>query len=81
MKLISGSAHEELSQGIARFLGQELVDVKVTSFPDGETFVKINENIRGEDLFIIQPTFPPTTQNLMELLHILSSAFSSLVMF
>lgn len=74
MKLISGTAHEELSRGIARFLGQELVDVKVTSFPDGETFVKINQNIRGEDLFIIQPTCPPTNHNLMELLITVDAA-------
>ncbi|MBK1833434.1 ribose-phosphate diphosphokinase [Roseibacillus ishigakijimensis] len=74
MKLISGSAHEELSQGIARYLGQELVDVKVTCFPDGETFVKINENIRGEDLFIVQPTCPPTNHNLMELLITVDAA-------
>lgn len=74
MKLISGTAHDELSKGIARFLGQDLVDVTVTSFPDGETFVKINENIRGENLFIIQPTCPPTNHNLMELLITVDAA-------
>jgi ribose-phosphate pyrophosphokinase len=74
MKLISGTAHEELSKGIANFLGQQLVDVKVTSFPDGETFVKIDQNIRGEDLFIVQPTCPPTNHNLMELLITVDAA-------
>ena len=74
MKLISGTAHDELSKGIARFLGQDLVDVTVTAFPDGETFVKINENVRGENLFIIQPTCPPTNHNLMELLITVDAA-------
>jgi ribose-phosphate pyrophosphokinase len=46
----------------------------VSSFPDGETFVKINENIRGRDVFIIQPTCPPTNQNLMELLILVDAA-------
>ncbi|MEM9081294.1 MAG: ribose-phosphate pyrophosphokinase [Verrucomicrobiota bacterium] len=74
MKLISGSAHSELSRGIAGYLGQELVDVTVNAFPDGETFVKINQNIRGEDVFIIQPTSPPTNHNLMELLIMVDAA-------
>jgi ribose-phosphate pyrophosphokinase len=51
-----------------------LGDATVSSFPDGETRVKINENIRGRDIFIVQPTCPPTNQNLMELL-ILIDAF------
>ena len=49
-------------------------DATVSSFPDGETFVKINENIRGRDVFIIQPTCPPTNQNLMELLILVDAA-------
>ena len=44
------------------------------SFPDGETFVKINENVRGRDVFIVQPTSPPTNQNLMELLIMVDAA-------
>ncbi len=68
MKLISGTAHPVLAESIAQELETHLVDVTVTAFPDGETFVKINENIRGEDVFIIQPTCPPTNHNLMELL-------------
>jgi len=46
----------------------------VDSFPDGETFVKINENVRGRDVFIVQPTSPPTNQNLMELLIMVDAA-------
>ena len=45
-----------------------LVDVNVSAFPDGETYVKVNDNVRGEEVFIIQPTCPPTNHNLMEML-------------
>ncbi|MDP0490138.1 MAG: ribose-phosphate pyrophosphokinase [Verrucomicrobiota bacterium JB023] len=74
MKLISGTAHKQLSEGIADYIGEDLVDVTVTSFPDGETFVKINQNIRGQDVFLIQPTCPPTNHNLMELLIMVDAA-------
>ncbi len=63
-----------LAGEIASSLGVELADVNVTAFPDGETFVKINENIRGEDVYIIQPTCPPTNHNLMELMIIVDAA-------
>jgi len=74
MKLISGTAHRALSESIAQSLGQPLADVHVTAFPDGETFVKINENIRGADVFIIQPSCPPTNHNIMELLIMVDAA-------
>jgi ribose-phosphate pyrophosphokinase len=74
MKLISGTAHRALSERIASSLGIQLANVQVTSFPDGETFVKIDENIRGDDVFIIQPTCPPTNHNLMELLIMVDAA-------
>jgi len=74
MKLISGTAHRALAERIAESLGQPLADVYVTSFPDGETFVKINENIRGADVFIIQPSCPPTNHNIMELLIMVDAA-------
>src|SRR4029077_7030505 len=51
-----------------------LADATVTSFPDGESRVKINENIRGRDVFIVQPTCPPTNHNLMELLILIDAA-------
>ena len=60
MKLISGTAHPDLAKGIAAYLKTRLTDATVSAFPDGETYVKINENIRGQDVFIIQPTSPPT---------------------
>jgi ribose-phosphate pyrophosphokinase len=74
MKLFSGSAHQSLARDIATSLQCPLADVSVTAFPDGETFVKINENIRGEDVFIIQPTCPPTNHNLMELMIMVDAA-------
>jgi ribose-phosphate pyrophosphokinase len=74
MKIFSGSAHRELAQRICAYIGVPLGDATVSSFPDGETFVKINENIRGRDVFIVQPTCPPTNQNLMELLIMVDAA-------
>lgn len=74
MKIIAGNANVALAREICDYLGQPLCDATVTSFPDGETFVKINENIRGRDVFIVQPTCPPTNQNLMELLILIDAA-------
>ena len=68
MKLISGTAHPALAEAIATHLATTVADVSVSAFPDGETYAKINENVRGEDVFIIQPTCPPTNHNLMEML-------------
>lgn len=74
LRLFTGTAHPQLASDIAAYLGQELADATVTSFPDGETFVKINDNIRGQDVFIVQPTCPPTNQNIMELLIMVDAA-------
>ena len=74
MKIFSGSAHRELALRICQSVGAPLGDAVVSSFPDGETRVKINENIRGRDIFIVQPTCPPTNQNLMELLILIDAA-------
>ena len=68
MKIITGTAHPQLAQDIAKTLGMPLCETKVATFPDGESFVQIEESIRGEDVYIIQPTCPPTNHNLMELL-------------
>ena len=54
MKLLTGNAHPSLAQGIADQIGTSLADAKVTSFPDGETYVQIDENVRRQDVFIIQ---------------------------
>lgn len=74
MKIFSGNAHPQLAQSIAAHLDLPLADMKVEAFPDGETFVKINENIRGDDIYLIQPTCPPTNHNLMELLIMVDAA-------
>ncbi len=74
MKIISGSAHRVLAENIAQSLGTRLTDVTVTAFPDGESFVKINENIRGQDVYLIQPSCPPTNHNLMELCVMVDAA-------
>lgn len=74
MKIFTGNAHPVLASAICDYLGVALADASVSSFPDGETFVKINDNIRGRDVFMIQPTCPPTNQNLMELLILVDAA-------
>src|ERR1044072_217836 len=68
MKVFSGSANRELAQKICDNIGIPLGAATISSFPDGETYVKIEENIRGRDVSIIHPTFPPPNQHLMELL-------------
>src|ERR1700681_2265924 len=74
MKVFSGSANRELAQRICDGIGVPLGAATISSFPDGETYVKIEENIRGRDVFIIQPTCPPTNQHLMELLIMVDAA-------
>ena len=72
-KLISGTANRALGEEIARQLGVELCDVTLSRFQDGEIFVRINENVRGADVFIVQPTNPPA-ENIMELLLLVDAA-------
>ncbi|MGZ4962376.1 MAG: ribose-phosphate diphosphokinase [Limisphaerales bacterium] len=67
MKIFSGTSNLPLAKAIAESVGIELGKSQVTSFPDGETFVKIEENVRGEDVFVVQSTSPPTNHNLMEM--------------
>ena len=74
LKIFSGTAHPDLAKELAEYLKTPLTNVLVKQFPDGETFVKINENIRGRDVFIIQPTCPPTNHNIMELLIMVDAA-------
>ena len=74
LKIFSGTAHPTLAKEIADYLDRPLSDATVEQFPDGETFVRINENIRGRDIFIVQPTCPPTNHNIMELLIMVDAA-------
>ena len=68
MKLISCNANRPLSEAIADHLDCPLTDAEVKNFADNEIFVRINENVRGEDVFVIQSTSKPANDNLMELL-------------
>jgi ribose-phosphate pyrophosphokinase len=68
LKLFSGNANRPLAEEIAYHLRVPLADADVSRFSDGEVYVQINENVRGEDVFVIQPTCPPVNDNLMELL-------------
>ena len=68
LKVFSGTANPELAKKIADYLNIPLGQADITRFPDGEIFVKIKENIRGCDVYIIQPTCYPANDNLMELL-------------
>jgi ribose-phosphate pyrophosphokinase len=74
LKIFSGNSNRVLAEDICRSIGVPLGEATVTSFPDGETFVKIDENIRGHDVFIIQSTCPPTNHHLMELLIMIDAA-------
>ena len=67
MKVFSGSAHPQLAKDIASSLGISLGQARLRRFPDGECSFQIDENIRGADVFIVQPTSSPADQHLMEL--------------
>jgi ribose-phosphate pyrophosphokinase len=73
LKLFSGNAHRPLAEEIAQHLTVKVGDADVARFSDGEVYVQINENVRGEDVFIIQPTCPPVNENLVELLVMLDA--------
>ena len=68
LRLFTGNANRPLAEEIAQYLHLPLGDADVTRFSDGEIFVQINENVRGADVFIVQPTCPPVNDTLMELL-------------
>lgn len=67
MKIFSGNSNQPLARKICEAVGIELGRCTVNSFPDGETFVKIDENVRGQDAFVVQSSSPPSNQHLMEL--------------
>src|SRR5256885_1552433 len=67
VKIFSGTSNIPLSEAICAYIGVELGKSTIKPFPDGETFVKIEENVRGEDVFLIQSTSPPTNHHLMEM--------------
>ncbi len=73
VKFFSGTAHPELAANIAKAYGAELGDVVITKFSDGEFATYFNETVRGQDVFLIQPTFAPS-DNLFELLMMVDAA-------
>ena len=73
LKIFSGQANRPLAKAICNFLHLPLGEVTLGKFPDGENFCKIEEDIRGRDIFLIQPTCPPVNENLMELLIMIDS--------
>ncbi len=73
LAIFTGNSNPELSKEISRHLGIKLGDNFVSRFSEGEIRVKINENIRGKDVFVIQSTSPPVNENMMELLIIIDA--------
>ena len=73
LKIFSGTANIDLAKNIAKSLKVPLGNIMVTRFSEGEVRVKINEDVRGRDVFIIQPTCPPVNDNVMELLIMLDA--------
>lgn len=68
LSIFTGNAHPQLAEDICRHLKIKLGDALVSRFSEGEVRLKINENVRGKDVFVIQPTCPPPNENIMELL-------------
>src|SRR5262249_60633778 len=73
LRVFSGRANVPLAEKIAQCLGDPLGKITLQNFPDGETWCRIDEDVRGRDVFVVQPTCPPVNENLMELLVILDS--------
>ena len=73
LKIFTGRAHPELAKKVCDYLGLPVGRAIIGNFPDGEISCKIDEDIRGRDVFIIQPTCPPVNDNLMELLIMVDS--------
>lgn len=74
LRVFTGSSNPELAREICAEIGMKLGEATVESFPDGETFVRINENIRGTDVFIIQSTSNPANHHIMEMLIMIDAA-------
>jgi ribose-phosphate pyrophosphokinase len=73
LKIFSGKANRPLTQQICEYLGVPMGDISLGNFPDGETSCKINEDIRGRDVYLVQPTCPPVNDNLFQLLVMIDS--------
>ncbi len=74
LEVFSGTAHRTLAENICKHLDIVPGDAKIERFPDGEVDIKLEVDVRGKDVFIVQPTSPPSNENLMELLIMLDAA-------
>jgi len=73
LKIITGTAHADLARQVTSSMGIQLCDATVSTFSDGEILVRINENVRGCDVFVLQPTCMPVNNNIVELLLIVDA--------
>src|SRR5687767_14121047 len=73
LRVFTGGAHPALGEAVARFLGIPLGRAHLARFEDGEVWFQIQDNVRGADVFVMQPTAPPVNENLMELLVMLDA--------
>src|SRR6201993_3747862 len=73
LKVFSGRANIRLAENIANALGDSIGRVTLSNFPDGEISVRIEEDVRGRDIFLVQPTCPPVNENLVELLVLIDA--------
>src|ERR1041385_3383408 len=73
LKVFSGRGNVPLAEKIAQCLGDPLGKITLQNFPDGEFLARIDEDVRGRDVFVVQPTCHPVNENIMELLIILDS--------
>ena len=73
LRLFTGSAHPELGRAVADFMGLPLGSAYLSRFSDGEVWFQIKDNVRGADVFVLQPTSPPVAENLLELLIMLDA--------
>ena len=73
LTILSGRAHTALADEIAEYLGITVADCELGAFPDGENACKLTQNVRGCDVFLVQPTGPPVNDNLMELLILIDA--------
>ena len=79
MKILTGNSNKQLSGKISKNLKNKLVNTSIRKFADGEIYIEINENIRGNSIFIIQSVSSPANDNLMELLYVLMRSRSSVI--
>src|ERR1043165_4565797 len=73
LKVFSGRANVPLAEKIAQYLGEPLGKLTLQNFPDGEFWARLDDDVRGRDVFVVQPTCHPVNENIMELLIILDS--------